>query len=191
MLQAAELPCQVTLSLLWVCQLLPWLLWFAGTDAPLRAQSMVGNALAGLKLAYAQEVSDDRSVPETAHAPAYGKLPVQFSSQRHSKCWQLTQRSHQRHQPSLTSALATAAAAAAAAVAAGHSGNVNAEPVTICICCRFVAISYDVKQKKPELSIAWAGDSISEKVGQGWCSYSRCRWQQHTSPVAAAAAAAL
>jgi hypothetical protein len=36
-------------------------------------------------------------------------------------------------------------------------------------CCRFVAISYDVKQKKPELSIAWAGDSISEKVGQWWC----------------------
>lgn len=34
----------------------------AGTDAPLRAQSMVGNALAGLKLAYAQEVADDRCV---------------------------------------------------------------------------------------------------------------------------------
>jgi hypothetical protein len=32
----------------------------AGTDAPLRAQSVVGNALASLKLAYAQEVSDDR-----------------------------------------------------------------------------------------------------------------------------------
>lgn len=59
-----------------------------GTDAPLRAQSMVGNALAGLKLAYAQEISDDR----------------------------------------------------------------------------FVAISYDLKQKKPELSIAWAGDTFSEKA---------------------------
>lgn len=33
---------------------------YTGTDAPLRAQSMVGNALAGLKLAYAQEVADDR-----------------------------------------------------------------------------------------------------------------------------------
>lgn len=32
----------------------------AGTDAPLRAQSVVGNALAGLKLAYAQEISEDR-----------------------------------------------------------------------------------------------------------------------------------
>jgi hypothetical protein len=29
---------------------------------------------------------------------------------------------------------------------------------------RFVAVSYDVKQKKPELSIAWAGDSLTEKV---------------------------
>jgi hypothetical protein len=29
---------------------------------------------------------------------------------------------------------------------------------------RYVAISYDIKQKKPELSIAWSGDTLSEKV---------------------------
>lgn len=40
--------------------LLRWCNCPAGTDAPLRAQSVVGNALAGLKLAYAQEVSEDR-----------------------------------------------------------------------------------------------------------------------------------
>lgn len=41
--------------------------------------------------------------------------------------------------------------------------------------CRFVAISYDLKQKKPELSVAWAGDTFPEKVGStvlhpGWFS---------------------
>jgi len=40
----------------------------------------------------------------------------------------------------------------------------------MCLFClsvyRFVAISYDLKQKKPELSIAWAGDTFSEKVRQ-------------------------
>lgn len=46
--------------------------------------------------------------------------------------------------------------------------------LVLCCCLhRFVAISYDVKQKKPELSIAWSGDTLSEKVSQwlqvvGW-----------------------
>lgn len=39
--------------------------------------------------------------------------------------------------------------------------------LVLCCCLhRFVAISYDVKQKKPELSIAWSGDTLSEKVSQ-------------------------
>jgi hypothetical protein len=59
----------------------------AGTDAPLRAQSLVGNALASLKLGYAQQVSEDR----------------------------------------------------------------------------FLGVSYDFSQRKPELSFAWAGDTFSEQ----------------------------
>jgi hypothetical protein len=30
--------------------------------------------------------------------------------------------------------------------------------------CRFIAIGYDLKQRKPELSVAWAGDTFSEQV---------------------------
>eukprot|EP00878_Enallax_costatus_P003770 GHUV01003986.1.p1 GENE.GHUV01003986.1~~GHUV01003986.1.p1 ORF type:complete len:351 (+),score=37.43 GHUV01003986.1:115-1167(+) len=60
----------------------------SGADAPLRAQSLVGNALASLKLGYAQEIKEDR----------------------------------------------------------------------------YVGISYDFSQKKPELSLAWAGDTLSEQA---------------------------
>uniref|UniRef100_A0A383VAP3 Uncharacterized protein n=1 Tax=Tetradesmus obliquus TaxID=3088 RepID=A0A383VAP3_TETOB len=59
----------------------------AGTDAPLRAQSLVGSALASLKLAYAQQVAEDR----------------------------------------------------------------------------FLGVSYDFSQRKPELSLAWAGDTFTEQ----------------------------
>ncbi|KAF6254750.1 hypothetical protein COO60DRAFT_1622452 [Scenedesmus sp. NREL 46B-D3] len=59
----------------------------AGTDSPLRAQSLVGNALASLKVAYAQQVSEDR----------------------------------------------------------------------------FLGVSYDFSQRKPELSLAWAGDTFTEQ----------------------------
>lgn len=60
----------------------------SGTDAPLRAQSLVGNALASLKLGYAQELKEDR----------------------------------------------------------------------------IVGITYDFSQRKPELSLAWAGDTLSEQA---------------------------
>jgi hypothetical protein len=59
-----------------------------GTDAPLRAQSLVGNALASLKLAYAQELAEDK----------------------------------------------------------------------------FLGVSYDFKQRKPELALAWAGDTFTEQA---------------------------
>ncbi|KAF8065775.1 hypothetical protein HT031_002835 [Scenedesmus sp. PABB004] len=60
----------------------------AGADAPLRATSAVGGTLASLKLAYAQEVAEDR----------------------------------------------------------------------------FVGLSYDFGQRKPELSLAWAGDALTEQA---------------------------
>lgn len=61
----------------------PSLLPPTGTDAPLRAQSIVGNALAGLKLTFAQEVSDDRQVWTHHHNAALLSSNRMAAGQQH------------------------------------------------------------------------------------------------------------